>query len=101
MLSRIAESLYWIARYVERAEGTPDTVLQKIEALVDSSGCDEIITPNAWGNVVSPDCNADSPRSCWRGAVSAGSEPGRGSRFVVGLVCPGAERPKKESPDER
>jgi alkanesulfonate monooxygenase SsuD/methylene tetrahydromethanopterin reductase-like flavin-dependent oxidoreductase (luciferase family) len=31
--------------------GTPDTVLQKIEALVDSSGCDEIITPFNFGGM--------------------------------------------------
>jgi alkanesulfonate monooxygenase SsuD/methylene tetrahydromethanopterin reductase-like flavin-dependent oxidoreductase (luciferase family) len=31
--------------------GTPDTVLQKIEALVDASGCDEIITPFNFGGM--------------------------------------------------
>jgi alkanesulfonate monooxygenase SsuD/methylene tetrahydromethanopterin reductase-like flavin-dependent oxidoreductase (luciferase family) len=31
--------------------GTPDTVLQKIEALVEASGCDEIITPFNFGGM--------------------------------------------------
>ena len=31
--------------------GTPDTVLQKIEALVETSGCDEIITPFNFGGM--------------------------------------------------
>jgi alkanesulfonate monooxygenase SsuD/methylene tetrahydromethanopterin reductase-like flavin-dependent oxidoreductase (luciferase family) len=31
--------------------GTPDTVLQKIEALAESSGCDEIITPFNFGGM--------------------------------------------------
>ena len=31
--------------------GTPDTVLAKIEALVETSGCDEIITPFNFGGM--------------------------------------------------
>jgi uncharacterized alpha-E superfamily protein len=35
MLSRVAESIYWMARYVERAENTARLVLVNLNVMLD------------------------------------------------------------------
>jgi uncharacterized alpha-E superfamily protein len=41
MLSRVAQSLYWMARYVERAENTARLVDVNLQLLLDSRALDD------------------------------------------------------------
>ncbi|MCP5412892.1 MAG: alpha-E domain-containing protein [Alphaproteobacteria bacterium] len=49
MLSRVAESLYWMSRYVERAEHTARLIAVKLDSMVEQSP-DEAAA--SWGRVV-------------------------------------------------
>ena len=49
MLSRVADSLYWMARYIERAEHTARLVAVKLESMVEQSRED---ADAAWHRVV-------------------------------------------------
>ena len=42
LLSRVAESLYWAARYLERAEDTARIVLQHTNLMVDIPGSEPV-----------------------------------------------------------
>ncbi|TCJ21516.1 alpha-E domain-containing protein [Nocardioides jejuensis] len=44
MLSRIAESLFWIGRYVERAEDTADILDVQLQLLLEDANTDEDLT---------------------------------------------------------
>ena len=37
MLSRVADSLYWMARYIERAEHTARLIAVKLESMVEQT----------------------------------------------------------------
>lgn len=50
MLSRVADSLYWMARYLERAEHTSRVLAVKLEAMLDQTPED---AANAWIRVTS------------------------------------------------
>jgi uncharacterized alpha-E superfamily protein len=41
MLSRVAQSLYWMSRYVERAENTARLVDVNLQLLLDSRALDD------------------------------------------------------------
>src|SRR5215471_15886613 len=42
MLSRVADSLYWMARYIERAEHTSRLIAVKLEPMIEQSREDAI-----------------------------------------------------------
>jgi len=44
VLSRIAQSLFWIGRYVERAEDTARILDVQTQLLIEESGLDEELT---------------------------------------------------------
>jgi uncharacterized alpha-E superfamily protein len=50
MLSRVADNLYWMSRYLERAEHTSRLIAVKLESLIEQSPEEAEI---AWGRVVS------------------------------------------------
>ena len=49
MLSRVADSLYWMARYIERAEHTARVMAVKLESMVEQTPEDAAAS---WGRVV-------------------------------------------------
>jgi uncharacterized alpha-E superfamily protein len=49
MLSRVADSLYWMARYIERAEHTARLLAVKLESMVEQTPDD---ASTSWGRVV-------------------------------------------------
>ncbi|MBV9541039.1 MAG: alpha-E domain-containing protein, partial [Alphaproteobacteria bacterium] len=49
MLSRVADSLYWMARYLERGEHTARLIAVKLESMVEQSQED---SEAAWHRVV-------------------------------------------------
>jgi len=49
MLSRVADSLYWMSRYIERAEHTARLIAVKLEAMVEQSRED---AESGWGRVI-------------------------------------------------
>ena len=49
MLSRVADSLYWMSRYLERAEHTARLLAVKLEATVEQSHED---AESAWARVL-------------------------------------------------
>ncbi len=40
MLSRVADSLYWMARYLERAEHTSRLIAVKLESMIEQTPAD-------------------------------------------------------------
>src|SRR5262249_29539102 len=49
MLSRVADSLYWISRYVERAEDTARLIARKLESMVEQTPDDAAAS---WARVI-------------------------------------------------
>ncbi|MCC5842366.1 MAG: alpha-E domain-containing protein [Opitutales bacterium] len=52
MLSRVADSLYWMGRYIERAENTARLLDVNLQLLIDFSGFPEEDTASFWSAVV-------------------------------------------------
>lgn len=52
MLSRVAQSLYWMARYVERAENTARLVDVNLQLLLDSRALDDSSIAGHWMPIV-------------------------------------------------
>ena len=49
MLSRVADSLYWMSRYIERAEHTARLIAVKLDSMVEQTSEDATAS---WGRVV-------------------------------------------------
>src|SRR6202167_5873235 len=49
MLSRVADSLYWMSRYIERAEHTARVMAVKLESMIEQTPEDAIAS---WGRVI-------------------------------------------------
>src|SRR5215467_6687337 len=49
MLSRVADNLYWMSRYIERAEHTSRLIAVKLEAMVEQTKED---SENTWRRVI-------------------------------------------------
>ncbi len=52
MLSRVAESLFWMSRYVERAENTARFLEVNFNLLLDLNDITEIDHPNYWSPLI-------------------------------------------------
>ncbi|MCF8216839.1 MAG: alpha-E domain-containing protein [Chlorobium sp.] len=52
MLSRVAESLFWMSRYVERAENTARFLEVNFNLLLDLNDITEIDNPNYWNPLI-------------------------------------------------
>jgi uncharacterized alpha-E superfamily protein len=70
MLSRVADSLYWMSRYLERAENTLRQLDVTMGLMLDTGGADE---ETRWkrlvaslGNPAGLDWNGDQPQPCRR-----------------------------------
>ena len=63
MLSRIAESLFWVGRYLERAEGTARLLEVQLHALLEDAPHDERIAPQSLLSVMGIAEPADGPKS--------------------------------------
>ena len=97
MLSRIAESLYWIGRYVERAEDTSRLLDVHLSLLLDDPWapedvvCASLLSAMGHENVevaAAPKCSTSWPGTAtaprrWSGALYAARENARRSREVV------------------
>src|SRR6185503_18705523 len=59
MLSRVADSLYWMARYVERAEHTARLLAVKLESMVEQSPEDAAAS---WARVIEALTGEDTGR---------------------------------------
>ena len=53
MLSRVAESLFWMSRYVERAENTARFLEVNFNLLLDLNDITAIDHPNYWSPLIS------------------------------------------------
>lgn len=66
MLSRIAESLFWIGRYIERADGTARILDVHLQLLLEDPWVDESVACRSilavMGDDLSPDVTADRSR---------------------------------------
>jgi uncharacterized alpha-E superfamily protein len=49
MLSRVAESLYWMSRYIERAEHTARVMAVKLESMIEQTPEDATAS---WSRVI-------------------------------------------------
>lgn len=74
MLSRVAESLFWIGRYLERAENVNRLLLVTTEVAVEIEGLDETLAQAQWDELL----------------AAVGSEPNRSLEFspASGLALP-------------
>lgn len=74
MLSRVAESLYWIGRYLERAENVNRLLLVTTEVAVEIEGLDDSLAQAQWDELL----------------VAVGSNPDPGLKFAPesGLALP-------------
>ena len=74
MLSRVAESLFWIGRYLERAENVNRLLLVTTEIAVEIEGLDEKLAQAQWDELL----------------AAVGSEPGTTLEFspATGLALP-------------
>ena len=74
MLSRVAESLYWIGRYLERAENVNRLLLVTTEVAVEIEGLDDSLAQAQWDELL----------------VAVGSNPDPGLMFSpeLGLALP-------------
>ena len=52
MLSRVAESLYWIGRYLERAENVNRLLLVTTEVAVEIEGLDDSLAQTQWDELL-------------------------------------------------
>ncbi len=52
MLSRVADSLYWLGRYVERAENVARLLVVASETAVELEGLDETLAQNEWDDLL-------------------------------------------------
>ena len=52
MLSRVAESLYWIGRYLERAENVTRLLLVTTEVAVEIEGLDDALAQSQWDELL-------------------------------------------------
>lgn len=52
MLSRVAHSLYWMSRYIERAENTARLLEVNLQFLLDFQGLDDSILKDNWGSIL-------------------------------------------------
>lgn len=60
MLSRIAESLFWIGRYVERAEDTARILEVQTQLILEDPGVDELTTCQSLLSIMGVDVEDDS-----------------------------------------
>lgn len=98
MLSRIAQSLFWIGRYLERADSTARILDVQMQVLIEDPGMDERVsceqllsvmgvedftgTPNRWLILELLAHNPDSPVSI-ASAIGATRESARGARETL------------------
>ena len=61
MLSRIAESLFWIGRYVERAEDTARILDVQTQLILEDPGVDEETTCRSLLSIMGVDIDEDAP----------------------------------------
>ena len=61
MLSRIAESLFWIGRYVERAEDTARILDVQLQLMLEDSGIDEDTTCRTLLSIMGVEAPDDTP----------------------------------------
>ena len=65
MLSRIAESLFWIGRYVERAEDTARILDVQTQLILEDPGVDEATTCRSLLSIMGVEVEDDPPtRRC-------------------------------------
>jgi len=62
MLSRVADSLYWMGRYVERAENVCRLILVTTEISAESEGLDESVAQAEWDTLLRAIPGSDSAR---------------------------------------
>lgn len=62
MLSRVADSLYWMGRYVERAENVCRLILVTTEISAEAEGLDESIAQAEWDALLNAIPGSDSAR---------------------------------------
>ena len=60
MLSRIAESMFWIGRYVERAEDTARILDVQTQLILEDPGVDEETTCRSLRSIMGVDCDKDA-----------------------------------------
>ncbi len=53
MLSRVAHSLYWMSRYIERAENTARLLEVNLQFLLDFQAVDDGALKDHWGSIIS------------------------------------------------
>ena len=63
MLSRIAESLFWIGRYVERAEDTARILDVQTQLILEDPGVDEATTCRSLLSIMGVEVDDDAPSS--------------------------------------
>src|SRR5664280_1500742 len=61
MLSRLAESLYWIGRYIERADDTARIVDSYVHRMVEDPFNDEDATCRSLYSILGIDVESDEP----------------------------------------
>ncbi len=66
MLSRIAESLFWIGRYVERAEDTARILDVQTQLILEDPGVDEGVTCRNLLSIMGVELDPDDPEEATR-----------------------------------
>lgn len=59
MLSRVADSLYWMSRYIERAENTSRLLDVNLQLMLDFEGLDEATLSGHWEPILNSSGNSD------------------------------------------
>lgn len=60
MLSRVAHSLYWMSRYIERAENTARLLEVNLQFLLDFQGIDDAALKDHWGSIIASSGSEES-----------------------------------------
>src|SRR3982751_4582701 len=114
MLSRIAQSLFWIGRYLERADDTARILDVQMQVLIEDPGmdertsCEQLLSvmgvedytgnPNRWMILDLLAHNADSPVSI-AAAIGVARESARRARETLSTdIWPGTNRPGRAWP---
>ena len=86
MLSRVADSLYWMSRYMERAEHTARLIAVKLESMIEQSREDADCLLGARGRALSAEESRQAPHDAFAITRSAGLRP-RQSVFAAHVAA--------------